>query len=66
MEGGGVLIYVKEDIGYKKLPNIDAFAEERHYEITAIEIRNPNIIVLCVYRAPNSQLNLFFEYLTKL
>ena len=61
--GGGVSIFVRDDINYKPRPDLDIFNE--NMESVFIEIdRNginvdKNIIVGIIYRPPNTDPNLF-------
>lgn len=61
--GGGVLIYAHKNFQVSKMPEIDMLSIEKQCEVVGIEVRNPNIVILCMYRSPNSQLNIFFECL---
>nr|CAI5867342.1 unnamed protein product [Callosobruchus analis] len=64
-KGGGVMIYAKDNIVTKKISVIDSLSEEKHCEIVGVEIKDPNIIILCTYRSPSSQLNIFFDCFAK-
>nr|CAI5831929.1 unnamed protein product [Callosobruchus analis] len=64
-KGGGVMIYAKDNIVTKKISVIDSLSEEKHCEIVGVEIKDPNIIILCTYRSPNCQLNIFFDCFAK-
>ena len=63
--GGGVLIYVKNQFSSRKLPDIDQLSMEKICEVTAIEVENINIVLLCIYRSPSSQVDLFLCQFTK-
>ena len=54
-----MLIYTKEELTVNRISAIDNISMEKHCEITAIEIKQPNVIILCMYRFPNSQLDIF-------
>lgn len=59
--GGGTLIYLKSKYMYKEIAAINNLSIEKHCEVTAIEVMNPKIIIICMYRSPGGQLDLFFE-----
>ena len=56
--GGGTLIYIKTNYSSKEIPVINNLSIEKHCEVTAIEVTNPQIIVACIYRSPSGQLDL--------
>lgn len=62
-KGGGVIIYIKNSFKFKKLEIIDNISKEREFEVVAIEIKDLNIVIVCVYRSPNSPLPVFFDSL---
>lgn len=37
-----------------------------HCEISAIEIQSLNIIIICIYRSPNGELNIFFDIINQI
>lgn len=63
---GGVCIYVKHSLTYRKLQWISDMAIERHFECCGIEITDLNYVVVCMYRTPDSSINLFIQYLETL
>ena len=64
LKGGGVCIYIHEDIIFSKL-NMLCYCKEKDLEIVAIKFKlnKTSYIVYCVYRAPTGDLQYFFEQL---
>lgn len=60
---GGTCILVKMGLLYKELSFVKNYAIQNTFEACGIEIINNKLIVICVYRTPQSDPNLF---LTKL
>lgn len=58
---GGSCILVKQGILAKTVPFINKFAVEKHFECCSAKIGN--IIIVCVYRIPNSDINIFISNL---
>lgn len=58
---GGVCIYVKNQISYNKLDWINEMSIEKHFECCGITVSDLNYTVVCVYRTPGSNLNLFIQ-----
>jgi hypothetical protein len=66
-EGGGVCIFLKHTIDYIELADIRKLSIECIFETCAIEIRNPNLILIVVYWPNNSRKpDIFFEQLDNL
>lgn len=62
---GGSCILVKSDIESQPINNlIDSIP--RHFEMCAAKIMHGNIIVVCIYRTPDSDVQIFFEALNRL
>lgn len=62
---GGVCILVKNGIKYNTINITEKFAVDELFECCGIEIPTQKLIVICLYRTPNSNLNLFFNILEK-
>lgn len=63
---GGVAIYVRETLVIKDLTNnLSKYNNEFHYECAALSytVKNICVIILCVYRSPNGNLNIFLSHL---
>ena len=54
--GGGTLIYTKSNHICEKIANIHDFSIEKHCEVTATEVSNLQIIIVCIYRSPSGPL----------
>jgi hypothetical protein len=64
LKGGGVCIYIHEDIIFSKL-NVQCYCRVKDLEIVAIKFKfnKRNFIVYCIYKAPSGDLQYFFEQL---
>lgn len=63
---GGSLIFVKNSITCKKIKTIDDLAIDKDFECCAIQVNDnnfTNIIVICVYRSPDSDFDHFINRL---
>jgi exonuclease III len=60
---GGTCIFVSNDLKTRELPFVNNLARESVFEISAIEVVDLKIIVVCIYRSPNSNKEIFFELL---
>lgn len=59
--GGGVAVYVDQNLNYKAVQNTST-AIDNLLECITIEIceeKNKNVIISCIYRAPGSSIELF-------
>jgi hypothetical protein len=69
--GGGSCIFVKENsiLSYTDYPCLSDIPEEKGFELAATEIKlkpaNTSIIVICIYRSPGSDFDMFFEKLNE-
>ena len=66
-KGGGVGIYVKDQIKFKLRTDIDS--DNENCEIIAIEILNDqakNIIIISLYRPPGTDMNLFIDTINRI
>ena len=65
--GGGVSLYIKQDIKYKSRSDLECF--DTNFETLFVEVdkssflTNSNIIVGVIYRMPGTPLNVFNEYI---
>lgn len=64
MRHGGVSIFSNETVNCKSI-NLDQFSSELHSEFCAVELLYKNTILLCIYRSPNGDINIFLELLEK-
>jgi len=64
--GGGTLIYTKSNYVTKKIMHLNNLSIDKHCEITGVEVINVNIVIVCIYRSPSGQLDLFFQTLDKI
>jgi exonuclease III len=64
LKGGGVCVYIYEDIIFSKI-NMQCYCKEKDLEIVAIKFKlnKTSLIVYCIYRAPTGDLQYFFEQL---
>lgn len=60
---GGVCILHNNYITTKELPFLKDLATEKHFEICGLEIIEYRIILVCIYRTPESNINIFFDKL---
>ncbi|KOB76621.1 putative crack-3 bf [Operophtera brumata] len=60
---GGACILTRNDIECVELDTIKDLATKNHFEICGIEIKHLKTIIICFYRIPNSDINIFFEKL---
>lgn len=58
-ERGGVAIYAKNTVDCRELNWVAEMSVESHFECCGITICEVNYIIICVYRAPNSNLDIF-------
>jgi exonuclease III len=57
---GGSCIYVKENLEAKPYNLFENLTQE-HFEASIIELTQFNTIIICVYKTPNSNINIFIE-----
>ncbi|KAG8281853.1 hypothetical protein J6590_049917 [Homalodisca vitripennis] len=66
MKHGGVSIYVATNFTFDFLCiNVKELCEEQQFEAVAVAFPDLNLIVVAVYRAPNSDINIFTDKLEK-
>lgn len=63
---GGTCILVKKHLEFKSLSITENLSYMHAFECCGIELLSSNLIVICLYRVPNSDVNIFFEKLTEL
>lgn len=63
---GGTCIYIRSGIKYRDLDFISPYARDKIFECCGVEIVDLKIIVICVYRTPQSNVTLFLKYLDTL
>ncbi len=64
--GGGVCLYIKEDVKYKIRSDLQQIKHPEYVESTFIEIDRPgfkNIVVGIVYRPPDQDVNVFNDFI---
>lgn len=61
---GGACILVKHGIQWKELTNVANMSSQSIFECSAVKLTDYNIIIVCIYRVPNSSnINEFFDKL---
>jgi hypothetical protein len=58
---GGSCIYVKTELEAKPYHLFDNLNQEEHFEASIIELIQCSMIIICIYRTPNSNINIFIE-----
>ena len=63
LKNGGVSIYILDTLTYSNI-NIQKYSKDQDLEICAIQLHTQKnkIIILCLYRAPSGNFEIFFEY----
>jgi uncharacterized protein YcbK (DUF882 family) len=56
-------IFVLNEFKLRELPNITNLGKDKVFDISAIELVNLKIIVVCIYRSPMSNAETFLELL---
>ncbi|MDR2880066.1 MAG: endonuclease/exonuclease/phosphatase family protein [Fusobacteriales bacterium] len=62
-EHGGSCIYVKEGIRTKEINYFNNLNEEKEFEMSVTELIDYGFIVLCIYRSPDSDFQIFVKKL---
>ena len=57
--GGGVFVMLRTDISSTPVEYINELALEAHFEISAIRLNLYNMVVVCLYRPPGGDLQVF-------
>ncbi|XP_026728807.1 uncharacterized protein LOC113494593 [Trichoplusia ni] len=63
---GGSCILCRKGYKSTELDVTKTFAEDKHFEICGIQLDKPKIIVLSIYRTPNSDVKIFFKHLSNI
>ncbi|PNF26089.1 hypothetical protein B7P43_G04923 [Cryptotermes secundus] len=63
---GGSCIYVKTNLDAKPCNLFESLNQEEHFEASIIELIQFNTIIICIYRTPNSNINIFIKNLDKI
>jgi hypothetical protein len=63
---GGSCIYVKESIPTKEIDCLTPCREKINFEVSLIELLNSKLYIVCIYRAPNGEINIFLDKLETL
>lgn len=66
MRRGGTCILIKNELDCSPLHITTQLACPYSFECCGVEIANHNLVIICVYRTPNSNVGMFFEKLTML
>lgn len=62
---GGTCILCKRGYESIKLDIITDLAVEKHFEICGVEIKKLKLLIICIYRTPDSDIKIFFSHLNK-
>nr|CAI5818685.1 unnamed protein product [Callosobruchus analis] len=57
---GGVCIFVRDSLNYK-IVNVSKFIVERTAEFCAVEVLPHKYLIICLYRSPNTNIQVFLE-----
>lgn len=65
---GGVIIYIKNDIGFKNLKYINDFSEEMHAEFCAVSfcINHVKYCLITIYRPPGGLIDVFINRMSQI
>jgi exonuclease III len=63
---GGSCIYVKEYISTKVIDYFTTFGEEINFELSLIELTDYKLYIVCIYRAPDGEIDIFLNKLETL
>lgn len=58
-KGGGVAIYTKKSIECRDLEWVAKMSVESHFECCGATVSELNCLIICIYRTPNSNLDIF-------
>ncbi|XP_047994390.1 uncharacterized protein LOC125232679 [Leguminivora glycinivorella] len=65
-QGGGTCIYAKTDLVTMERKEISALSVEMNIELCAIECIGADLIIVCIYRPPNGDVQLYLSKLSEL
>ena len=60
---GGSCIFVKSSIEAKPITKFESICIEENFEASMMELTDLKIVIICIYRTPNSNILLFIENL---
>ena len=60
---GGTCTYVKQYLQTREINYIQGISKEKDFEISAVEIVDYNLTVVCVYRSPDGDFSIFLKNL---
>lgn len=63
---GGVCILIKRGFKCRQVNFNNEYSVDNHFECCAIELISQNMLIICLYRTPTSDLNVFFTKLETL
>lgn len=63
---GGVCILVKKNIKTIRLDFLDSLVVQKHFECCGIELLNHDTYIICLYRTPDSDVNMFINKLEEI
>lgn len=63
---GGVYIFITKGLQYKQVNFNNEYSVDKHFECCAIELISQNMFIICLYRIPDSNCELFFTKLETL
>jgi hypothetical protein len=62
-KGGGSCIFVKDVLKTKQIHYLHEIGQEKDFELSAVELLDIKMVIVCIYRSPESDLD---EFLAKL
>ena len=60
---GGSCIFILNELKFKELPSVTNLGREKLFEISAVELIDLKIIVVCIYSSPICNVDSFLELL---
>jgi hypothetical protein len=63
---GGSCFYVKDSIVTKDIDYFTTLSEDKNFELSLIELVNYKIFIVCIYRSPDGQIEIFINKLETL
>ena len=63
---GGSCIYVKENILIRNIDYFTSLDDEKNFEVSLIELVDYKLYIVCVYRSPDGQIDIFLNKLENL
>ena len=63
MKHGGSCIYVKSSIDARPYTQFEHLNQEEHFESSMVELTKLNMIIICVYRTPSSDIKILTDNL---